>query len=203
VNCGQTPSNEEKMPFSPEIIVRLLEKSVDFVKLGKDERKRFFQEVIAPLYEETEAVVRDYHRLWADVMPIATEMAHAASIDATAEAAMKRRVDDQRETCLIQRRKLHGIAKRLESSDEIAVQEFGRRINEIFAFQTEGCAGVMSAFGRFCEFQLVESNVRLEGYQSNLALALSTIAERQRAVRTSWVQLSDLYANLQLRAFGR
>jgi hypothetical protein len=191
------------MLASPEMIVKLIEKSVDLLRLKKEDKRKFFQEVIAPAFAETQPVVEDYHRLWRDVMPIATEMARSPSIDPAAEAAMREQLDNQRQKCYIARRKLHGVAKRLERSDDIAVQEFGRRINEIFDFQNETCAGTMSGFGMFCELNLRNPELDLGWYQGRLRLALDTIAEKRRAVEIAWIRLAELHTDLQMRAYGR
>ncbi|CAB3745857.1 hypothetical protein [Paraburkholderia humisilvae] len=163
---------------------------------GKEKRK-FFDEVIDPLYNALTVPLKDYSKLWGELRAQAEDATSGQIIDPEAQRKLRNALTTRREDMSVERRQVGGLAQRLAEMPEAEIQSFGRNIIELFGFEGGSNSPVTSDFGR-----LVDDLTRSPSanYQAQIGHSLNRIVELQTRFKTVMARINKEYAHLKVAA---
>jgi hypothetical protein len=190
-----TPSGEASM-VTFELFIKGLDKALDLLKLRSEKNHKVFREVIDPLYKRLEIVVADYHQIWSRLNQQTIELSENPRMDPRIEKAMRAEIGQLLEKMVVERRIVYAVAARLVERDDVALKAFGQKVIDLFEFAVKTSGHLRYGLGTYTEGRLVTD------CEDELALRLQVIARAHGRTKRLWLELSELYAELQLRNAG-
>jgi len=169
------------------------------LKFRGEQKQRFFQQVIDPLYVSLIASIKDYDSVLQELREQSEDAVRRTDLDNEAVRKMQKTVNKLRTAMYYDRRAVGSIAQTLSERPEVEIKSFGNRILEIFSFQSGYDSPITSDLGRLVD-QIAFSTE--DEYLKQLASHRDQIAHFQNHVRTKRPKLGIEHAALKLKAFS-
>ncbi|SAL00175.1 hypothetical protein AWB80_07806 [Caballeronia pedi] len=184
---------------TPDLLLKAAEKAIDVLRFRSSQRVQFVQQVLQPAFRDLETAIADYDQLWTHLRIRIEDLSQSEVIDAELLRKLRADVVTMRQTKLIERRKVAGLAKRLSESPEVEISSFGRNILNIFEL-LPGAEGSDSRFGVVAEKMKTCHGGNCQTFLAGVACD----AERDQVdLRKHWAELSDEYHRLLVNALHR